>query len=60
MKFLQKTFIILFALLVSINANSQDKLHAYYKVGTAGSQSWRFRTARFFDAADEGGSGYSG
>ena len=37
MKFLQKTFIILFALLVSINANSQDKLHAYYKVGTAGS-----------------------
>ncbi len=37
MKIFQKMFIFLFALLISINAKSQDKLHAYYKVASSGS-----------------------
>ena len=36
MKFLFKSLIIVFALLISINARSQDKLYAYYKVTTTG------------------------
>ncbi len=37
MKSLFKSLIIVFALFISINAKSQDKLYAYYKVTTTGS-----------------------
>lgn len=36
MKSLLKTFLVIAVFLISINANSQDKLYAYYKVTTTG------------------------
>ena len=36
MKILSKSLIFILTLLISVNAKSQDKLHAYYKVSTTG------------------------